>query len=211
MDRGQRVRSEREAFRGEQRRGKVVTDGANALERLQVEVAELLLREILGRRVDRREVARLGLAVEVVRGDREAELVRAAADPDRGARDELPLEPRLVEPRRLDLARLVGDARGEDLQPPAATARHRADHALEHRLLVTEEIADPLRGHGLFVAPRTLPEQISDRGEPEPREATGQRRADAVQRLHRRAEKLRPRRGPRSAATARARRARRTR
>ena len=74
----------------------------------------------------------------------------------------------------------------------------RADHALEHRLLVTEEIADPLRRHRLLVAPRTLPEQISDRGEPEPREATCQRRADAVQRLHRRAEKLRPRRGPRS-------------
>jgi hypothetical protein len=55
----------------------------------------------------RREVARLGLAVEVVRGDREAVPVRPASNSHGRTRNELRLEPRLVEPRRLDLPRLV--------------------------------------------------------------------------------------------------------
>jgi hypothetical protein len=111
MDRMERVRSKREAFRGEQLRRKIVANGTNTLERLQVQVTKLLLGEVLGGRVDRCEVSRLGLAVQIVRRDGEAELVRTAADPDLGARDELPLEPRLVEPRRLDLARRRRPAR----------------------------------------------------------------------------------------------------
>ena len=189
--RGERVRSEREAFRGEQRRGKIVPDGANELERLQVEVAELLLREILGRRVDRGEVAGLGLAVEVVRGDRESVAVRTTADPESRPGDELRLEPRLVEPRCLDLPRLVRDARGEDLQPSSPTARCRADDAFQHRVLVAEEVADPLQRRRLLIAARPLPEHVLDHRQPELGETPSERRADAVQRLDRAFEPIR--------------------
>ena len=80
MNRAKRIGAERQALGGEQRSGQVVADVADVLERLRVHVAERLLRDVLRRRVDGREVAGLRLAVEVVRGDREAVPVRAAAD-----------------------------------------------------------------------------------------------------------------------------------
>ena len=123
--------------------------------------------------------------------------VRTPADANCGARHELRLEPRLVEPRRLDLPRLVRDACGEDLQPTTPTARRGADDAFDDGLLVAEEIADPLRRNGLLVPARTLPQQIPDRREAELPEPTRDRRADPLERLDRGVEQLRPRRRPR--------------
>ena len=212
VDRDERIaRGAGGAPRASSAAGRSSPDVADEVERLRVEVAELLLRDVLRRRVDGREVAGLRLAVEVVRGDGEAVAVRAAPEADARAGRELRLEPRLVEPRRLDLARLVGDPRGEDLQPPAAPARRRADDDLDDRLLVAEEVADPLRRHRLLVAPRPLPEEVVDRREAELREPARERRADAVQ-----ASRPMRRDAPAAAqtaaaASARARRGRRTR
>src|SRR5262249_34947404 len=141
--------------------------------------------------------ARLRLAVEVVRGDDETVPVRAAANPYRGAGHELRFEPRLVEPRRLDLARLVGDSGAEDLQPSPSVARRRADHTLDDRLVVAEEAADPHERDCRLVTPRPLPEHVLDFSQVELRETSGQRRSDAVQRLHRSLETVTPRCGPR--------------
>ena len=193
----QRVRSSRQAFGCEQRSGKLFPDVEHPFERLLVEVTELLLRDVLGGGIDRREVARLRLAVQVVRRHGEAMSVRTAADSNGRARHELRLEPRLVEPRRLDLPRLVRDACREDLQPTAAAARRGAHDAFDDGVLVAEEIADPLRRNGLLVPARTLPEQIADRQEAELPEPTRDRRADPLERLDRRVEQVGPGRRPR--------------
>ena len=52
----ERVRAQRQALRREHGRGQVVSDVADELERLGVDVAERLLRDILGRGVDGRQV-----------------------------------------------------------------------------------------------------------------------------------------------------------
>ena len=153
-----------------------------------MKVAKPPLGDVLGCRVHRREPDRLGAVVEVVRGDREAVAVRAAPDSDRRARSELALEPGLVEPRRLELAGLVGDARGEDLQTTPPSTRRRANDSLDHCFLLSEEVADPLRGHGLVVAAGRLPEHIADGLEPEPTEPARERRSDPLKRLDGRLE-----------------------
>ena len=175
----------------------VVPDVADVLERPGVQVAQLLLRDVLAGRVHGSEVAGLRIALEVVRRHGEAVPVRAAADADSRAGDELRLEPGLVEPGRLDLTRLVCDPGGEDLQPAAPAARRRADDALDHGLLVAEEIADALRRHRLLVAPRPLPEEIAHRAQPELSEPARDGRTDAVERLDGRLEPIRSRRRPR--------------
>ncbi len=178
--------------------GQVLSDIADALECLRVQVAELLLRHVFGGGVDGSEVACLGLAVEVVRGDRETVPVRAAADANARAGDELRLEPRLVEPGRLDLPGLVGDTCSEDRQATATATRRRADDALDDRLLVAEQVTDPPRRHWLLVPARPLPQKISHRRQTEARETACDRRAYAVERLDRGVERLGPRRGARA-------------
>src|SRR6185503_19220841 len=122
--------------------------------------------------------------------------VRTPSNAKSGARDELRLEPGLVEPRRPDLTRVVADASGEDLQPAASPAGHRADDDLDDRFLVPEEVADLLRRRRLLVAPRALPEHVLDRHEPELREAPRDRRPYALQRFDRGTAPVRARRGP---------------
>ena len=163
-----------------------------------MQIAQLLLREILGRGVDRREVRGLGLAVEVVRGDREAVPVRTAAEPHPRAGNEPLLQPGLVEPCRLDLAGAVSHLRRQYLEPAASPARGRADDALDDGLLVPEEVADPLRRHGLLVSPRSLQEDVLSRDEPDPRESPRQGRADPLERLDRRCQALEARRRARA-------------
>ena len=75
---------------------------------------------------------------------------------------------------------------------------------LDDRLLVAEQVADPLRRNGLLVAARTLPEEVSDRHEPELREPPRERRTDAVQRLHGRVREARASAPNADAATRRA-------
>ena len=79
MQRCERVGAEGQLFGLEERGGKRLAGVADERERLGAELAQLLLREVLGCRVDGSEVGGLGLALEVVRADGEAELVRAAA------------------------------------------------------------------------------------------------------------------------------------
>ncbi len=126
MDRGERVCADRKAVGYEQRGRQVVSDVADVRERLAVEVAELFLCHVLARGIDRGEVAGLRIAVEVVRRDGEAVAVGASAYPHRRSRNQFRLEPGLVEPGRLDLAGLVGDTRGEDLQPALAGGSSRS-------------------------------------------------------------------------------------
>ena len=170
-DRRARPRAIGRRSRCEQRRGKLLPDVARPSSACAWRSRSFFCATSSVAGIDRREVARLRLAVEVVRRHGEAMPVRTTADANGRARHELRLEPRLVEPRRLDLARLVRDARGEDLQPPAPAARRGADDAFDDGLLVAEEIADPLRRNGLLVPARTLPEQIADRREAELRRA----------------------------------------
>ncbi len=190
MDRHERVRAGREPLRDEQRRRHVVAEIADELERLRVEIAQLLLSDVLGGGIHRGEIGCLHVAVQVVRRDGEAVPVRATSNADRRAGDELRLEPRLVEPGRPDLAGLVGDARGEDLEPPAPPARHRAHDPLDHCLVVAEQIADPLDRRGLLVPSRTLPEQVFDHAQSEACKALGHGRTDTVQRLDGRSEPI---------------------
>src|SRR4029077_20879186 len=105
--------------------------------------------------------------VEVVRGHGEAVPVGTATDAQLRTGHELRLEPRLVEPRRPELPRLVRDLCGQDLQPTSPAARRGADHDLEDRLLVPEQVTDPLRRGGFLVAPGPLPEDVVDGREPE--------------------------------------------
>ncbi len=79
-----------------------------------------LRRDLLARRVDRREVGgRLAFA-DVVRLHVEAVAARLSAQAHVHARSQLLLEPWLVEPRCRDRGGAVGDARGDDSKPPAA-------------------------------------------------------------------------------------------
>src|SRR5262245_7136380 len=158
MDRHQRVATQRHPLGGQKLRRQVVTDVADDLESLGVEIAELLLRDVLARRIDRREVPRFRLPVEVVRGNGEAVAIRLPPNADVRPWRELALEPGLVEPAGLDLTRLVDDPRCEDRQPAAAATGGGADLALDHGLVVAEEVADPLQRDWLLVTPRSLPE-----------------------------------------------------
>ena len=200
VHRDERVGPERQPLGDGERRGQRVAVGADVLERRRDERAELLLGQRLAGGVDRRVVGRLGRLAEVVALDLEAVAVGLAAQPDLRAGRQLRLEPGLVEPRRLDLAGVVGDAGAEDLEPAAAAPRRGGEHdALDHGLVGAEEIADrPLVDRALVPA-RAVVEQVADRAEPELREAVPHRRPDARQRLDARLEHV----GARGAARAR--------
>ncbi len=140
---------------------------------------QLLLGQRLARRVDGRVVGRLGRLAEVVALDLEAVAVRLPAQPYLRADSELCLEPRLVEPRRPDLARVVGDPGSEDPEPAAAASGAGASHdSLDHGLLLAEEVANrPLVDRAL-VPPWPMPEEIADRAEAEMGEPAANSRAD---------------------------------
>jgi hypothetical protein len=195
---GQRIRAQREALGREHGSRHVVSHVPDERERLGMDIPEGLLRHVLGRRVHGREVAGVGVAVEVVRGHGKAVAVCASADAQRPARHELRLEPGLVEPRGLDLPRLVRHPRGQDLQPASAPARRGADDHLDDRLLVSEEVTDPLRWCRLLVPPRPLPEDVVDHGEPELGEPAGDGGTHALQGLDPGDELVRSRCRPRS-------------
>jgi hypothetical protein len=107
------------------------------------ELAELPRRDLLARRIHRREVGRCGRLAEVVRLDVEPEPTLAAAEPDVRSRLELPFQPRLVEPGRRHGGRPVGDPRRQHLEPAAAPLPHRQHLAGNRDLLVAVEIRDP--------------------------------------------------------------------
>ncbi len=207
VHRGERIGAEREPPGREHGRGQVLSDGPHEGEHVTVEVAKPPLGDFLGRRVHGREANGLGSTVEVVGGDREAVPVRTPADTDRRARGQLAGEPGLVEPRRLDLARVVRHTRREDLEPAAPPARRGADHSFDDDLLVSEEIADALARRRLLVPPRRLPEHVAHGREAEPGETAGHRRPDALERLDGGVEAFRLRRRARPRPGIRRRRA----
>ena len=189
----QGVGAQRKTFAREERRRQRLPGIAHEWKRLRAKLAQLLLRDVLARGVHGREVGSLDLALEVVRRDGEAELVRTSSQPNARAWRQALLEPGLVEPRRLDLPARIGDARGENLQPAAPATGKRSNLDVDHGLFVAEELADELRGNGLFVAPRSLPEKIADLLDADPGESSRKGRADSVQALDGRLEALRPR------------------
>ena len=201
VQRGERVGPQRKPLASAQLRRQRLSGVADEAEHLRAQLAELLLRDVLARGIDRREVGGLDLALEVVRGHGEAELVRPPAEPDPGPGREPRLEPRLVEPGRVDVGGLVRDARRQDLEAPAPAARRRPHDDLDRGLLLAEEVADPLRRNRLLVAPRPLPEQV-----PDALEARVSRAASRPTSRRRRASRRKPRGAPaagRSAAAAR--------
>ncbi len=140
MERVERVGAKRKPFPhlelGRQRVGEV----AGVFERSAHEVAHALLRDVLGGRIDRREVGGCDGVAEVVGADVEAVTSRPPAQPDARPGLQLAGEPRLVEPRRGDLGAAVVDACRQDLQatpPPLGDAQHLADH---DRLLLGREL-----------------------------------------------------------------------
>ena len=197
VQRDERVAAQRQAALGLQGSRERIRAIVGERQRRLDEVAELRRRDLLARGVDRCEVGRRRAPVQVVRTDREPVAVRRAAQPHPRAGRQLVLEPWLVEPRRRDLARPVGDLRREDLQAPAAAADRRAhDLALDQHLLLAEELRDhPLRRRPL-VAARTVVEEVADPLEAELREPLLQRRPDPGKCLERRLEPL----GPEAAA-----------
>ena len=123
MQRDERVGPQRQPLGGGEHGREGIALGPRELERGADERAQLLLGERLAGGVDGCVVGRLGRLAEVVALDLEAVAVGLPAQADARAGRQLRLEPGLVEPGRLDLAGVVGDARGEDLQPAAAAPR----------------------------------------------------------------------------------------
>ena len=106
----ERIGAQRQPLGDGERRRQRIAVGADVLERRRDERAELLLGERLAGGIDGRVVGRLGRLAEVVALDLEAVAIRLAAQAHARARRQLRLEPGLVEPRRLDLTGVVGDA-----------------------------------------------------------------------------------------------------
>ena len=188
------VAAQRQAESREELGGQWLAVVSGAFQRRRHEAAELLLAQLLARRVDGREVGGVVRLAEVVRVDREAEAVLASAEAHVRAGDQLLLEPGLVEPGCADLAGLVGDVRRQDVEPAATPTRRPAHDHLDHRLLVAEQIDDPSLRDRLLVPARPVREEVSDREQTELRQTPLRRRADPGKRLHGEGERLGSRR-----------------
>ena len=163
MDRRQRVAAKRQPALRLQRGRQRIRPVAHERQRRLDELAQLRGRDLLARRIDRREVGRRRAAVEVERAHGEAEPVRRAAQPHVRTRLQLLLQPRLVEPGGADLAGAVRDLRGQDLQPAAAAPQRRPQHlAFDQHLLLTEEVGDPPLRRRALVAARPVVEQVAE-------------------------------------------------
>src|SRR5215468_6926009 len=157
--------------------------GDRTRERRGHELAHLLRRQLLAGGIDRRIVrSRLAVA-DIEAADVEAVAALSPAEPHRRPRLQLPLQPRLVEPRRGDGRAPVRDARREHLQAPAPPLRHGEHLAADRDLVVAPQLSDAELLHRQLVAERPVLEQVPDRREPEPLELPLQRRPDARERL----------------------------
>ena len=190
MQRDKRVAAEREHRGHPDTRGQRLAPGPGVGQRLVGQAAQGLLGEVVGRRIDGREVRGLRSLADVVGGHLEPETVRLPAQAEAGPGRQLGLEPRLVEPRRADLPCLVRDVGGQDVEPTAPSTRYATDDDLEHRLVLAEQ-----RCHGALlgrrlVAPRPMGEQVADRRDPQPCELAPHRRADPGERVDAQLERL---------------------
>ena len=175
--------------------GQRVGQVARVRERRPDELAQLL-RQLLARRIDGREVRGGGAAVQVVGADCEPVAVRRPRSRTCVPGASFSCEPRLVEPGRGDppLPSLTCAVR------ICSRPRPRRDDALAPRPRSPPrrrpKLGDPPHGHGLLVAPRAVAEQVADALEPELRQPPLERRPDARERVERRLELL----GPEAAA-----------
>ena len=151
--------------------------------------------DLLGRRVDRREVGRGAcLVADVVGAGLEAEAAELAAQADLGSRLQPIGEPGLVEPGDADRGRVVGDARDDPRPAPPA---HRAlldveDTAADDHLLTLAESGDRHLVGGGLVPSRPVLEHVPHGREPELPELPSGRRGDAGERVESELESLRP-------------------
>ena len=101
-----------------------------------------------------------------------------------------PGEVSLVEPHGLDGAGGVAHERLHHayLAARRAVGAHALDDAAHRRLLVDAQIADLLALAEVVVAPRVVTHEVADGHEPEPLEAAGDGRGDALERGERRGE-----------------------
>ena len=104
MDGDERVGAKRQALRCEERGRELLRVVTCVRQHARDQAAQLLLAEILARGIDGREVGGVVGVAEVVGLDGEAVAVLAAAQAHARPRDQLLLEPGLVEPGRADLA-----------------------------------------------------------------------------------------------------------
>ena len=98
--------------------GQEVRPVTHVRQRLADQLAQLLDRHVLARRVDRSEVGRGRGPVQVVRADGELVSLELAAQAHARPGLQLLGQPDLVEPDGRDLAALVGDPRLHDREPP---------------------------------------------------------------------------------------------
>ena len=158
MQRDERVGCQRQALGATQFRRKRIAGCSRVDKRRFDQPAQLLLAQILARGIDRREVGCGRGIAQVVGLDREAMPVRPSTEAHAGPGKQLRFEPRLVEPRRAHLACAVCYPCSEDVESPAPPAGRLADHAVQDRFVVTEELGDePLR-HRMLVATRPVRE-----------------------------------------------------
>ena len=213
VQRRERVGAQRKASPLLERRRDEVREVACMRERLADEVAELLDRHLLARRVDGSEVRGRRSAVQVVRANRELVATKLAAQANVSARLQLLREPDLVEPDSRHLATAVGYAGLDDGEAPAWTANRCADDLARDRdfLLPGEQVGDGHLGRRRLVAEGPVRQEVADREQAELGELLRQRRADARQRLHAPLEPLRSRKAARTGPRGRLAWARRTR
>ncbi len=152
VDGGERVALEREPFAFAQLRGQRVEDVRRERQRKIDDAAHARRRDLLRRRIDRREVGGGARLAEVVRARLEAEAAELAAHADLRSGRELVGEPRLVEPVHGDRVAAVVDAR-DDPRPPAA-----------HRLLLgPEDTSGDDALLAVHAAPRSSPRRRPSR------------------------------------------------
>jgi hypothetical protein len=153
-----------------------------------------LRRHFLARRVHRREVGGRGGGPQVVALDDEVVATSLATQSHARSRCEFVREPLLVEPHRVDLARVVADARRDDRQSARATLAHGPHHDVERDLLLAEEVRDLGLGRRRLVAEGGMLEQIGERAKAELPEPLRHRRPHAGEHVECTRQPLRMRR-----------------
>src|SRR6266511_6366820 len=109
-------------------RGQEVRVVARVLQSLAGELAELLGRDLLARRVDGREVRGRRGSVQVVGANGELVALELTAQAHVRPRLQLLREPDLVEPDRRDLAAAIRDSRLNDGEAPARAPHRGPQH-----------------------------------------------------------------------------------
>jgi hypothetical protein len=196
----ERVATQRQLLAHAQLGRKRIRNVAYARECALDELAQPRGRQLFARGIDRCEVrGRRGVA-DVVGLDLELAAPVRPAHADGRTWDELPFEPRLVEPRCGHGSRLVREDRLEDRHAPARLPERRgADDAGDGCFLLGEEVRDRRLPKRSLVVARAVLEQIADRPQAEARELRAQRGPDAGQRLGAGVEAFRARRSARRA------------